>query len=496
MGDMDAAHAEATKRAAGRGVLWTMTSHLSQQALRFCIGVVLARLLMPEQFGLLSMAMLFVAVAQLIADLGLGSALIQRSEVTRVHEGTAFAACTILGVLLAGVCWLSAPLAVLFFHEPEVGRIVRIVALLFIIDGLGAVPCSLLARRLEFKKLAFVEITLAGLSGAISIPLALNGYGVWSLVYPLVLLSALGVMLRYILSGWRPVFAWSTPAFRELMSFGGFMAGRTVVGFFSSSLDYWMTGRLLGAQSLGFYTRSFEIVNFPRQRLASIITRVTFPAFSRIQNDDARIRSWYLAAVKTISLISVPALAGLFLVSHEFVLVVFSEKWLPAVTPMRILCLLGILTSLGTTVGSVISAKGRPHAEMGFNAAMLAAMALAIPIGARHGIEGVAVAVLITAIPFWFLMQRYTNRLIGMQWGEYFRALEPAASGTVVMALAVESWRLLCIHLLQRDGVVLLAGGVTTGVLVYGAILVVRQRAFVGRLLGIIRPQGHGEPVA
>lgn len=421
-------------RAATRGVFWSGTSQVVTQAIGFSVNIVIARLLYPEDFGILGMAAMFIELVSLVGDLGLSAAIIQRKQVTQLQLSTCFWINLLIGAGLVAASFLFAPFIARFFERDIVGPVVFVSSFGFLIRSAGSVHRAILTRQLEFKKLAIPEIATIVTYGVIVVPMALIGMSFWSVVIANLISAMVTTVLFWVYCSWRPgrQFDWSS--FRELMAFGVNVFGEQVLGYVNLNIDYLLIGKLLGAASLGIYTLAFNLMTFPLRKIAQMVTRVTFPAFSRVQSDDALLRVGYLKTVRYISLVTFPVLTGLGIVAPDFIRLVYGSKWTAAILPLQIMCIDGLIRTVGTTVGSVLYAKGR--ADIGFRWKILTVLVIPpfILAGMSYGIVGVSIAVACATLLLAPIIQLITNRLIGLRMASFGHALTPAFVGSLIMA--------------------------------------------------------------
>ena len=209
---------------------------------------------------------------------------------------------------------------------------------------------------------------------------------------------------------------------KSYLAFGSHVMGSSVLNYIDTNVDYLVVGRMIGASALGYYTLAYNLITFPLYKISTIITRVTFPAFSKIQNDNQTLRTGYLKVVRYISMITFPMLAGMFVVAPEFIMVVYGSKWTPMILTLQILCLAGALKSIGTTVGTILLSKGRPDIQFKWNILTVIVLTIAVLLGVKYGIEGVAAMVTISAVLLFSIIQRITNKLIDLEHVQLFQS--------------------------------------------------------------------------
>lgn len=424
-------------KSATNGVLWSGVSQFSTQLYQFIVMIILARLLFPEDFGVLGMAVIFTGLVQNINELGLSAAIVQKKNITNEHLSTSFWVSLGLGIILFIATVIISPYIANFFKNELVGPVVSVLSIGFIFGACGVVHRSLLQKNIEFKKIAITEISSSIMSGTFSIILAVLGFGVWSLVFGTLLSNFIRVVLLWKVCTWRPSITFDLKSFKELFSFGAHVMGSQFLNYFDSNVDYLLIGKFLSATALGHYTLAYQLSTFPLTKISSIITNVTFPTFSIIQDNNDMLRCAYLKVNKYISIITFPLLTGLMMVSPSFIPIVFGEKWTPMIVPLQILCIAGALKSVGTTVGSILLSKGRSDIQFKWNIFTAIVVPVAVLIGVRHGITGVAIAVTIMSFLLFLVIQSITNNLINLSFFDYFKALCPATAGSILVIISL-----------------------------------------------------------
>ncbi len=453
----------ALTRSAVQGVTWLGIAHVLGQVLRFGAMIVLARLLLPEDFGVVAMALIVTELVLQTGDLGFSEAIIQRKEVTPSHLSTTFWTGLALGIIFCIVTVAISPFVANFFGDEQVGPILSVSALAFVIAPLRTVHGALLRKRLQFFRFSIGEIGQGVTYVAVAVPLAFAGLGVWSLVLGNLASHLALAILRWILCRWHPSIMFSLKSLKDLWGFGINLTGSRAVHFVTQSLDFLIIGRFLTSAALGFYNLGYRITGFPKNALWMAVARVAFPAFSIVQDENERLRRGFTKSLTYLSLIVIPLFIGLAIIAPELITVVFGQKWSPAILPMQILCIMAAITSISVTVEPLLRSKGRTDIELKFNLVKVALLVPAILIGVKFGILGVAAGISSVAVIIWLTRQIFANRLIGLTMKDYLTALRPAALGSAVMAPTLIAFRYMAANLLTLPDVGLLIGSVLLG---------------------------------
>jgi PST family polysaccharide transporter len=390
---------------AAHGLAWVALSNFITRILDFITKLILARLLLPSDFGLVAIGLLVVNTLRLFQNLGFEAALIYRKDDKEYKAAnTAFILILITGTILFVLAYFSSPIVAMIFNNATVEPVVKVLAFTFIIFSFGAVPSTLLEKELEFKKKVLPE-TLAVLGhAAVAITLAILGYGVWSLVFGQVASSIISVVLIWIVSDWRPTFTFDMRVARELFDYGKYIVGASVVIFLVTNIDDAFVGRMLGMSALGFYTVAYMIANLPATQVTHLVGRVMFPTYSKLQTMEYVLKETYIRTFQLVTFISIPISGFIFILAPEIVIVLLGDKWMPMVPALRVLCVFGATRSFRATFGPVFQAAGKPIIITRLASINLVLMLVIIyPLTLKLGILGAAIAVvvpiLVTSIP-------------------------------------------------------------------------------------------------
>lgn len=473
------------KQFAVSGVKWSSVSQISRQGLQLITTIILARLLSPSDFGLMAMVMVVIGFVSLFKDLGTSAAIIQQKSLSEELLSSIFLVNVTFAFLAMAILFLLSPLVANFYREPRVMSLLRVISLTFFISGLSILQQAVLERDLAFNKLAKLEI-IATLSGSIvGIGSAILGYGVWSLVYQSLAVAMVTTILLWCFSTWRPKMIFHWIEVKSVSSYSLNLTGFNIFNYFARNADYLLIGRFLGAQNLGYYTLAYNIMLYPLQNISGVIGRVMFPVFSQIQNDDALFRSAYLKVASAIALITFPMMLGLMALSKQLVLTVFGSQWVPVILLLMILAPVGLVQSIGTTVGTIYQAKGRTDWMFRWGIAAGILVMVAFVIGMQWGIVGVAAAYAVASLLLVYPAFAIPFRLINLR----VRDL-----GTVLWRPFLSSLFMLVVVLLLKAALPAdLSSGfslgilIPTGVIAYILVSWMLNREQIRQILLIVR---------
>ncbi len=458
-------------KSVAHGVTSLGIAHALNQILHFVSTITLARLLLPEDFGIIAMTVIITDLVMNTGDMGFATALIQRKEVTPSHLSTAFWTGLALGIIFSIVTVAVSPFVADFFRNELVGPVLAVQSLIFVFAPLRYIHGSLLMKRLQFLRLSITEVGQGITYLVASISLAFAGFGVWSIVLGSLISQLVLVILRWILCRWHPSFTFSTTSLKELWRFGSNLTGSRIIHFLAKRLDYLIIGRFLTSAALGFYSMGYRVVSIPTTTLYITMGRVAFPAFSIIQDENERLRRGFLKSITFISIIGLPLFAGAAVVGPELIKVVLGQKWIDVTLPLQVLCIMGGFNTLGLAVIALVQSKGRTDINLKLSIANLVLLIPCLIIGVRFGMIGVAIAISTVTFILWPVQQIFANRLIDLKMKEYLISIWPAAFGTTVMAMVLLAIRYTAASMLTLPDIWLLVSSVVLGAIIYFATL-------------------------
>ena len=380
-----------------RGGVWLFTLRITNRGLGFIRTIILARLLAPGDFGILGIAMLAASTFDAFSQTGFQSALIQKKDDVRDYLDVAWTALAIRGVLLFSILFVTAPLIAKFFNSTQAELVIMVIAVNMLITGFGNIGIVFFQKELEFNKQFTYEFSATIVDLIVSISLAFILKNVWALVWGGMAKNITRFFLSYILHSYRPRLRFDKDKFRDLFGFGIWISGSTILIFLITQGDDIFVGKMLGVTALGFYQMAYLLSNLPSTEIADVISRVTFPAYSRLQDDLMKLREAYLKVLQVTAYVSIPLAGGIFILSYEFTQIFLGEKWLPMVPAIQILALAGLIGSISATTRPIFHGIGKPKVDMIWQIIrLLVLVAVIYPLTIRWGISGAAVAVLIS----------------------------------------------------------------------------------------------------
>jgi teichuronic acid exporter len=437
------------------GLMWSFAENLANQGTNFIIGIVLARLLVPRDFGLVGMLTIFIAVSQSFIDSGFSQALIRKKECSQADYSTVFYFNLLVGIFFYAVLFVSAGAISDFFREPQLTPLVRVLGLNLIISALSLIQVTQLTQRIDFKLQTRITVLFSIGSGLLSIWMALNGFGVWSLVAKSLSQYALQAFFLWIWNGWRPSRLFDKKSFREMFAFGSKLLVSGLIDTVFKNVYYLVIGKYFQAVELGYYTRADQFQNLPSQNITGVIQRVSYPVLASIRDDAAMFKSAYKKLIKSSMLLSFVLMFGLAAVAKPLVVTLIGAKWLPCVIYLQLLCFVGVLYPLHALNLNMLKLQGRSDLVLHLEVIKKAIFVPMIVIGVLLGIKALILGMLLGSISAYFINSFWSGKLIGYSSWEQLRDIMPsfvlgAAMGGVAFAagaaLEAVPWQTLIIQ--------------------------------------------------
>lgn len=400
------------KQRALKATLWSGLDIFLRQGLQFIVSVVLARLIAPEQFGVIALLSLFIGLATVFVDSGFSSALIQKQDTSHTDESTVFWFNLLLGALATLALYAAAPLIARFFAQSVLVPLARLLALSVFIGSLGSIHITLMTKQLDFRTQMKIGALASVVSGAVAIVLAMRGYGVWALAWQMLIASACTSILLWLLHPWRPALVFSRDSARNLFGFGGYLLASALLDTAFTRLYTVLIGKLFGVRELGFFSRADNTRRLPMSVLSSVLSRVAFPIFSAASADKAQLYRGVRLSVRGMMLLNAPVMLGLAAVAQPLVITLLGARWAPAAPILQVLCLGGILWPLHVINLNVLMAQG--HSRLFFRLEVIK-KALGIVLllgGAALGVMGVAWSMVLFSVLAFFINAFYTGRYL------------------------------------------------------------------------------------
>lgn len=484
-GPADGADGRSLARGAARNFGWGALSFGANRLLVFISTLVLARILVPEDFGTVAAAMAVVLYFEIALDLGVGAAVIYEQEqgiTPRVQTAFTLNLMTAVGLTLLGVAF--APLIASFFHLQHQVTLFRVLFCYLLIRGCGTVQDSVLKRNLQFGRRTFLDLTRGIVRAALSIVLALAGYHAWAMIWGLLAGELAATVLAFVLVPFRPTLRLQRGASRLMLGFGLTVLALKVTDAIEIDSDYLVVGRRLGPTSLGYYTVGFRLPELLLFNVFWIFSSVAFPAYAKARTLGTTLFGpAMLRALQLITLYAFPGGVALALTAHNVVTVLFGARWEPAVGAMQLIALSAAMASVGYASGDIYSASGKPGTLLAIDAPKALIIIAAMWLAAPYGITAVAGVHLVAQTIYAVVRLHLANRIVATTWRQTLVALRPAGTCAASVAVLVAPVTLLLpegpVTLLAQVAAV--AAGAGVGLFVGGGLSAVREMTGIAR---------------
>lgn len=460
-----------------QGLLYLGMGKGAGKIISFATTLVLARLLTPQDYGLMALVMVVVGFLEFFNEIGLGSAIKQRPEVTPAQLNGSFTLSLLISCALFGLVYLAAPAVAAYYANAGLAPVMRLVALSFIIGALATVSDALLARAMQFKLVAGIEFVMILLQSGITLLLAWLGHGVWALAWGFVIAQAFKMVCIVGLGQWRPTRLGDIGAALDLIRFGLTVTYSRLTWFLYSNAQTLIIGKTLNAQALGVYSMAESLASLPTGHVTGMVIRVASPMFSKLQHDLQRLNNALLRMTTGLALINYPVMVGMACTARELVPVVLGPQWLAATLPLQVLCLVGLVKTVDPLLTQALTSTG----QVRYTARYTSLCAVTVPSGVLVGsiwgglpgaALGIAVAYPVSAI----YLFRTVRRQVHLSLGAYLRAVHMPLQACAWMAAWVlgVGWAGRAVGV-QHDAW-LLGIKVLTGVLAYAGFLIYVRR--------------------
>jgi len=408
------------------GLLWSFIDNFANLGLNFIIGIILARLLTPEEFGLIGMITIFIAISNSFINSGFGSALIRKKNCSQHDYSTVFYFNLVVGIIFYFLLFFSSHTIGNFFNKPQLENILKVLGFLIIIESLTMIQRTILTKRVDFKLQARISVISSVTSGIIAIFMAYRGFGVWSLVALQLSRQAITSFLLWVWNRWRPRLIFSMKSFKELFSFGSKLLVSGLIDTTFRNIYYIVIGKFFSAQDLGFFTRAQAFSNLPSQNLNGIISRVSYPVLAEIQDDIPRLRMNYQKLIRSTMFITFPLMLGMAAVAKPMVLTLIGEKWLPSVVYLQLLCFVGMFYPLHSLNLNMLQIEGRSDLYLKLSIIKKFLFLPDIFLGILFGLKIMIIGMIFNSMIGYFLNSYWSGSLIGYSFWEQLKDIIPS----------------------------------------------------------------------
>jgi teichuronic acid exporter len=419
-----------------KSFLWSAVEQIGPQVVTFIVSIFLARLLEPADFGLLGLMALFMALATIFADSGMSLGLIQRKELTKDDETSVFAMNIVAGAVLAILLCLISPLAAWFYKQPILIPLLCVNSLLIVISSFGLVQAALLQRNMQFHITAAIGLTASIISGIIGITMAYLGCGVWSLIGTGISMRLVQTILFWLISKWRPRGKVRLHCIRSIWGFSSNLLYCGLMGVIYQNMYSVVIGKVYSINSLGFYNRANRLRMVPVNIISGIVQRVSFPLFSREQNDKEKLLKRLRKLVRVTLLFSTSALTLLIIAADPLVPLLLTDKWRPSIPLLRILCYAGFSYPINVLYLMSLMAQGYSNLNLRLESLKMVIGVISLLLAYRYGVKALACSVVISTFIGYFISVWYNVKLLRYRWSMQALDILPIFMLSAVAGLA------------------------------------------------------------
>lgn len=440
------------------GLMWSFVGNFSTQGVQFVVGIVLARMLSPQEFGLIGMLAVFIAISQAFIDSGFSTALIRKKECISLDYSTVFFFNLLFSVILYLTLYFGASLISNFFNEPQLTILLRILGIGLIINAFSIVQGTILTKQINFKLQTRISVISAIVSGIVGVAMAYNGYGIWSLVTKTLVSYLITTVLLWLWNGWRPTFIFSLESFKELFSFGSKIFISVLIDTIYRNIYYIIIGKYFSASQLGYYTRADQFSALPSQNITTVIHNVTFPVLASIQNDMPRLKSSYRKLIKSTMLITFMLMLGMSAVSESLIISLIGEKWEPSVIYLQLVCFVGMFYPLHALNLNMLQVQGRSDLFLRLEVIKKIIAVPTILLGIFLGVKVLIISMIGLSIISYYLNSYWSGKIIGYSFIQQIKDIAPAFALAVFVNsivylesyfLEISSFKLLFVQVLS-----------------------------------------------
>jgi O-antigen/teichoic acid export membrane protein len=425
------------KQTAAKGSGWSAIERLGSQGTQFLFGIILTRILLPEDYGMVGLVLIFIAVGQTLVDAGFSSALIWKKNTTQTDYSSVYYFNIGVSLIIYIFFFFLAPLIARFYEKPELITLIRVICLNFIILSFGVIQQTILYKNFDIKTLAKVNFIGSLLGGILSVILALKGFGVWAIVVQILSKNIISTALLWIFNSWRPIWIFSMGSIKSLFNYGSKIMIAGLLYSIFQNLYFVIIGKIFPIVTLGYYTRAVQLSEFPVTTVSSIFQRITFPVFSILQDETERLKNAVRKSLRTIVFILYPVMFGLMASSDIFIELMFSAKWLPASIFFKLLCILGLLYPFLVINDEVLKAKGRSGLLLKLQIISKVIIVINFVITYRWGISAIIIGQIVSVFITFSINAWITGRLITYSQLQQLRDTFPYLLISLIMGILI-----------------------------------------------------------
>ena len=425
------------KSKASKGILWSSIERFSGQGVVFVIGIILARILSPSDYGLIGMLAVFISISDIFIQSGFGSALIQKKDRNEVDFATTFYFNIVVGIIAYSILFFLAPFIANFYNQPLLVPLARVLGLTLIINSFAVVQRSKYTIGLDFKTQTKASLSAIFIGGIVGVYMAYSDYGVWALVGQTLSRRLIEVILLWYFSKWLPKESFSFESFKGLFSFGSKLLASALLESIYQNIYLIIIGKYFSASDLGYYTRAKQFNELPSSNITSVLVRVTFPLLSNIQDDKEKLRAVVSKIIKYSALIVFPLMIGLASLSDPLIRVLLTDKWIDVVWMLQLLCFAGMLYPVHALNLTLLQAIGRSDLFLRLEIIKKVMATVIVIISLSFGIKGLLIGIIIFSYLALVINLYYTKKVISYGFFQQMKDILPIFTLSIIMGIVM-----------------------------------------------------------
>lgn len=426
-----------------KGVIWSSIDRFTTQGISFVFSMLIARLLLPSDYGVVAMLGIFMAVAQCFIDSGFGTALIRKKDRTETDFCTVFYFNIVVSCFFYGLLWLASPYIAQFYDMPLLESVTKVVGLNLVVGSFAGIQSAQLSIAIDFKSRAKISVITTLFTGIVGLWLAYKGYGVWALVFQGLSSNILRTILLWVTVRWVPKLIFSWKSFKEMFSFGSKLLASGLIDTIYNNISTIVIGKFFSAKELGVYSRADSLAQFPSSNITGVLQGVTFPVLSTIQDDEVRLADAYKRFLRLSAFIVFPLMVGLSAVADPFIRIVLTDKWEDTIYFLQIICFSLMWYPIHAINLNILQVKGRSDYFLKLEILKkifgISVLCITIPLG----LVAMCYGRVFTSIGSLLFNTYYTNKLIGYGFVKQMKDLMPTILHSLVMygiVFAIVHW--------------------------------------------------------
>lgn len=456
------------------GMVWRFGEKITAQSVSLIVSIVLARILMPEDYGIVAILNIFIAIAEIFVTSGLGTALIQKKDATQTDFSTLFWCNIVLSMVLYVIVFVASPLIAYFYDMPQLTPVLRVFAIRLPINAINSIQNAYVSRQMDFKKFFFATIIGTIISAGVGISMAYAGYGVWALVGQILTNTVIDTIVLFITIKWRPTFEFSWDSAKPLISYGWKILATDLIGTIFNQLNSFIIGKKYTSKDLAYYTQGRKFPDIINNNISATLCAVLFPAMS-LSTGIEEIKNIRRKCLKMLEYVLFPIMFGLFTVADKLILVLLTEKWVFAIPYVRITCVTAVLGIFGTTLIQEIKAIGRSDITLKIELIKKPIYLLIIVIAMPFGVKAIASTSIIIEVIAFLINVYPVRKFIGFDFKIHLvDALPPLLMSSIMCVFVYLIGKIISV-----DAICLTVQVITGGILYLVLSIVTKNDSFI-----------------